>query len=238
MYKNGNFRILAIFLCMSTVLVHNSGYAHPGKTDANGGHYNRKTGEYHKHVKKRSSRSPAKVNPTAPKESGDTEVGNVLGVRAQSNMVRGPRLPELKLAGWNIRILSDGSRDDAELHEIAQTLIDYDFIAISELRDEKVLQRVQRILSEAGAEYGYLMSDPVGWEGSSQKERYAFLYYKGLVSVVKKGELYPDTMCRRRTVLRRWIRSMTRLFDFPQARTTSFAIRIGRHSVQASLIFR
>ena len=65
-------------------------------------------------------------------------------------------------------------------------------IAISELRDEKVLKRIQRILSESGAEYGYLISEPVGREGSPHKERYAFLYYKGLVSVIKKGTFYPD----------------------------------------------
>ena len=98
----------------------------------------------------------------------------------------------LKLAAWNIRNLSDASRTDADLHKIEKTLIDYDFIAISELRDEKVLKRLQRILSESGAEYDYLISDPVGQAGSPHKERYAFLYYKGLVSVVTDGELYPD----------------------------------------------
>ena len=108
------------------------------------------------------------------------------------SQVKFSRRSELKLAAWNIRILSDRSRDDNELNKIAQTLIDYDFIAISELRDEKVLKRLQRILSESGAEYGYLMSEPVGREGSSHRERYAFLYYKGLVSVVKDGEFYPD----------------------------------------------
>ena len=36
------------------------------------------------------------------------------------------------------------------------------------------------------------MSDPVGRSGSPHRERYAFLYYKGLVSVVKDGEFYPD----------------------------------------------
>ena len=102
------------------------------------------------------------------------------------------RRSELKLAAWNIRILSDRSRDDTELHQIAQTLIDYDFIAISELRDETVLKRIQRILSESDAEYGYLISDPVGRQGSPHRERYAFLYYKGLVSVVQDGAFYPD----------------------------------------------
>ena len=103
-----------------------------------------------------------------------------------------PRRAELKLAAWNIRMLSNSSRDDTELHKIAKTLIDYDFIAISELRDEKVLKRLQQILSESGAEYGYQISEPVGQMGSSHKERYAFLYYKGLVSVVTDGTLYPD----------------------------------------------
>ena len=102
------------------------------------------------------------------------------------------RKSKLRLASWNIRILSDNSRDDTELHQITQTLIDYDFIAISEVRDEKVLKRVQRILSESGAEYGYLISEPVGRAGSPHKERYAFLYYKGRVSVVTDGVLYPD----------------------------------------------
>ena len=111
---------------------------------------------------------------------------------AETEAVTSPRRSELKLAAWNIRILSDSSRTDTELHKIAKTLIDYDFIAISELRDEKVLKRLQRILSESGAEYGYQISDPVGQAGSPHKERYAFLYYKGMVSVVTDGELYPD----------------------------------------------
>ena len=193
-----NVSRFSLFLLIFSALAHNLGNTHPGGLDANGGHYNRKTGEYHKHAKK-DSRAQDKIKPTVDKvspivggKSSDTQVDNRLVVPQNQNVVRGPRLPELKLAGWNIRILSDGSRDDAELHKIARTLIDYDFIAISELRDERVLQRIQRILSESGAEYGYLMSDPVGKEGSPHKERYAFLYYKGLVSVVKAGELYPD----------------------------------------------
>ena len=109
-----------------------------------------------------------------------------------NNTIRIPRKSELKLASWNIRILSDGSRNDKQLIKIAQNLIDYDIIAISELRDEKVLKRLVNMLSEAGREYAYLISNPVGYKGSTHKELYAFLYYKGLVSVVKNGELYPD----------------------------------------------
>ena len=96
---------------------------------------------------------------------------------------------DLRLAAWNIRIMSHKSRSDAELIEIARTLADYDFIAIVELRDEMVLKRTQKILSQMGKMYDYEFSPAVG-RGS--KERYAFLYSSKLVSVVRHGELYPD----------------------------------------------
>ena len=75
------------------------------------------------------------------------------------------------LAAWNIRIFSNGSRNNAELHHIAKVLIDYDFIAIVELRDETVLIRTEAILEGMGRDYDYVMSPPVG---AKVKERYAF----------------------------------------------------------------
>lgn len=190
MYRKVNFGILVILLLVFSVFVYDFGHTHSGRTDSKGGHYNRKTGKYHYHggAKPRPRVSPT---PTPPKDLESAE-GVTCPAATQGVTGQVSRRSELKLAAWNIRIFSDNSRDDTELHKIAQTLIDYDFIAISELRDEKVLKRVQRILSELGAEYGYLISEPVGRVGSPHKERYAFLYYKGLVSVVKDGELYPD----------------------------------------------
>ena len=96
---------------------------------------------------------------------------------------------DLRLAAWNIRIMSNKSRTDAELKAIARTLADYDFVAIVELRDETVLKRTQKILSQMGKLYDYEFSPAVG-RGS--KERVAFLYRSKLVSVVRPGELYPD----------------------------------------------
>ena len=189
MYKKLNFGILAVLFLLSTVCVYDLGWTHSGRTDANGGHYNRKTGKYHYHGGGRS-RSPVSPTPAAPRTPVVTRPTPV----AQDVTSQVSRRSELKLASWNIRILSDNSRDDAELQKIAQTLIDYDFIAITELRDEKVLKRVVQILSASGAEYGYLISEPVGRSGSSHREHYAFLYYKGLVSVVTDGKLYPDAM--------------------------------------------
>ena len=50
-------------------------------------------------------------------------------------------------------------------------------------------KRTQRILSQMGKTYDYQFSPVVG-RGS--KERYAFLYKPSAVSVVRRGELYPD----------------------------------------------
>ena len=183
-FRKINSRVLVVLLLISVLFAYELGYAHPGRTDANGGHNDSKTGKYHYHGGSKP-RPPVNVTPSTPNNLDKPAV--IQGVLGQVS-----RRSELKLAAWNIRILSDRSRDDAELHQISQTLIDYDFIAISELRDENVLKRIQRILSASGAEYGYLISDPVGRVGSPHKERYAFLYYKGLVSVVKEGEFYPD----------------------------------------------
>ena len=193
MYKKINFRVLAIFFWIFFVLSNDLGNAHPGRTDANGGHYNRETGEYHKHVKE-SSPAPADASPPESeksddsKESSEAEIDADLGV-SQDTIASDAKHAELKLAAWNIRIMSDKSRTDAELQAIARTLADYNFIAIVELRDEVVLKRTQEILAQMGKTYQYQLSPAVG---RGVKERYAFLYEPELVSVVRRGELYPD----------------------------------------------
>ena len=97
--------------------------------------------------------------------------------------------PTFNFATWNIRIFSNGSRDDNELNHIANLLIEYDFIAIVELRDEEVLKRTEVILNEKGRDYDYLLSEPVG---ASVKERYAFLYDPLLVEPIGEGKVFPD----------------------------------------------
>ena len=51
--------VLSLMLTAS-ILFYNSAHTHSGRTDANGGHYNRKTGEYHYH---NSGRSRTRVSP-------------------------------------------------------------------------------------------------------------------------------------------------------------------------------
>ena len=98
----------------------------------------------------------------------------------------------LKFASWNIRTLSDGSRNDTELDSIVDILDEYDLIAIIELKDEEVLKRIQNKLSEKGLEYQYIISPPVGAPDSSHREHYCFLYRLKFIEPLTIGELYPD----------------------------------------------
>ena len=100
-----------------------------------------------------------------------------------------PGISTVRLAMWNIRIFSDNSRDDDELQLIANVLIEYDFIAIVELRDERVLRRTESMLALMGRDYDYLMSRPVG---ENVKVRYAFLFDQKLVNVLEDGMVFPD----------------------------------------------
>ena len=69
-------KVLIAFSLMlvSGVLFYDSAYTHSGRTDANGGHYNRKTGTYHYH---NNGRPRARVNttPTIPRTDAGTNVG-------------------------------------------------------------------------------------------------------------------------------------------------------------------
>ncbi|MYC75402.1 hypothetical protein F4X10_06485 [Candidatus Poribacteria bacterium] len=117
-----------------------------------------------------------------------------------------PREHQLKFAAWNIqRFGQDGKyhRDKNEMREIVKILHKYDLIAITELMKEKELQRAQKLLSQMGREYDYLISREVGWIGDHYQEHYAFLYDKKLISVVpdretgeEKGSLYEKPIRR------------------------------------------
>ena len=63
--------ILSLVLTTSMLLSYDSAYTHSGRTDANGGHYNRKTGEYHYHNSGRS-RSSGSTNRTTRRTNTTT----------------------------------------------------------------------------------------------------------------------------------------------------------------------
>ena len=108
----------------------------------------------------------------------------------EQEALKAQNLSTFRLAAWNIRIFSNGSRNDDELNHIANMLINYDFIAIVELRDETVLMRTEAILASMGRDYDYVMSPPVG---AKVKERYAFMFDPRIVRVMEDGAVFPDS---------------------------------------------
>ena len=92
---------------------------------------------------------------------------------------------QIIVASWNIRILSDGSRDDSELQQIAMIMKRYDLIAIQEARDTRVLDRLKNILDG----YDYVASSPVG---RGVKEIYAFFYKTSKFAVLGQPCLFND----------------------------------------------
>lgn len=72
--------ILGLML-IAGVLFYDSAYTHSGRTDANGGHYNRKTGEYHYH---NSGRSRARLNTTQTTPSINTPTNIGIGASLMS----------------------------------------------------------------------------------------------------------------------------------------------------------
>ena len=107
----------------------------------------------------------------------------------EQEALKAQNLSTFRLAAWNIRIFSNGSRNDDELNHIANMLMNYDFIAIVELRDETVLIRTEAILEGMGRDYDYVMSPPVG---AKVKERYAFMFDPRIVRVIEDGAVFPD----------------------------------------------
>ena len=91
----------------------------------------------------------------------------------------------VSIGTWNVRILSDGSRDDSELAVIAEIISRYDLIALQEVRDTRVLERLEAMLPA----YDYIASPPVG-EGV--KELYAFFYDASVVTPTGYQALLSD----------------------------------------------
>jgi len=55
-----------------------------------------------------------------------------------------------RFASWNIRVFSHRSRDASELLKIGRIRVNYDRIAIIELRDEAVVGQTETVLGSMG----------------------------------------------------------------------------------------
>jgi endonuclease/exonuclease/phosphatase family metal-dependent hydrolase len=84
---------------------------------------------------------------------------------------------------------STGSRDDTELQLIADRLQQYDLIAIQEVQDREVIDRVLAALAERGLDYDAVVTYPVG---RSTTERYAFMWRPEEVKLLTGVRMWRD----------------------------------------------
>jgi endonuclease/exonuclease/phosphatase family metal-dependent hydrolase len=74
----------------------------------------------------------------------------------------------MKLASWNLRNLSK-KRSQNCVRRLAEIFIQYQILALQEVRDEIIIQRICEITKQK-----YIISHPVG---NKRKELYAFIYH-------------------------------------------------------------
>jgi len=98
---------------------------------------------------------------------------------------RDARSGTVSIASWNIRMLSDRSRNNDELHAISSIIKRYDLIAIQEVHDTKVLTRLQSFLPG----YAVAASSKVG---RGRKERYAFFWRKDKIELIGEPAVFHD----------------------------------------------
>ncbi|ETI45638.1 hypothetical protein F441_09807 [Phytophthora nicotianae CJ01A1] len=90
----------------------------------------------------------------------------------------------LIVASWNIRNISR-RKEVFLLQRIADTLDEFDIVALQEVRDLIVLKRLKTMLPG----WDYVVSEPVGRKSPGTKkrvERYAFFYRRSVVRLVEK----------------------------------------------------
>ena len=176
--------LMLISAVLSLLLVATA-HAHSGGLDTQGGHNNRSAGNYHFHQGSLAGQT------FATKEKATAAL---FGEPASPSALPAAQLPpvpenQIRVASFNIRIYSTGSRDDIELGLIADRLQQFDLVAIQELRDEEVVQRTLAILEARGQAYEAMISPAVG---RSVKERYAFLWRPEKVDPLDFGTVYAD----------------------------------------------
>ena len=97
---------------------------------------------------------------------------------------------QISICSWNIENIG-ASKNDSEINFIANTIKDYDIIAIQEVvaKDAGGAQAIVRLsnaLNQKGSAWNYSISDPTSGENSYKKERYAFLWKTSKVSLIGK----------------------------------------------------
>ena len=93
---------------------------------------------------------------------------------------------QTKILSWNLENFGK-SKSDAELNFIANTILDYDIIAIQEVvagyGGAQAIAKLTSILNEKGLRWDYSISNPTS-SSSYKTERYAFIWKTNKVKII------------------------------------------------------
>ena len=93
---------------------------------------------------------------------------------------------QTKILSWNLENFGK-SKSDAELNFIANTILDYDIIAIQEVvagyGGAQAIAKLSSILNEKGTKWDYSISNPTS-SSSYKTERYAFIWKTNKVKII------------------------------------------------------
>jgi deoxyribonuclease-1-like protein len=96
---------------------------------------------------------------------------------------------QISLCSWNLENFGT-SKTDAAIEFIANTLKDYDVLAIQEVvagdGGAYAVARLSAALNRKGTKWDYRVSEPTSGENSYKKERYGFLWKTSKVSLAGK----------------------------------------------------
>ncbi|MCI8403834.1 MAG: YHYH domain-containing protein [Clostridia bacterium] len=121
-------RIIAITIFLSFICVLSiETFAHPGRTDANGGHYNRKTGEYHYHNGGGSSSGTSSSS-----GGGSSSSYSNTPKKVYASKVNVPNVPESINIGESVQLKGSVYPEDAVDKDISWESSDTSIVTIDE----------------------------------------------------------------------------------------------------------
>lgn len=99
---------------------------------------------------------------------------------------------QTKLISWNVENLGK-SKSDLEISFIANTVKDYDIVAIQEVvtgnDGSKTVARLTNELNQKGAKWDYTISNPTSSSSAYKTERYAFIWKTSEIKKIGKAWL-------------------------------------------------
>jgi len=146
-------------------------FSHPGGVDSSGGHFDRRSGQYHCH---RDTCESLNVSPS-------NQIANTI-----------------KIATFNIQIFGKTKAGKTGImNQLASIIRKYDVVAVQEIKDKdnKVPRMFLDKINESGVRYDMRVSDRTGLQpdDKNSQEQYVVYFNIDTIDALDDGQLYDDS---------------------------------------------